>query len=748
MPMRSLMVGLLGVGALVAPVPAGAEDAPGADVVSPAGGPGGAAAEGTPALINADEISYDEAARVITATGAVELAHQGRVVYADQISYDEATDLVIARGNVRLFQGTGDVVSGDYAELTGDLKDAFIDEVRVLMSDSARLAGREAERTEGRYLRVNRGVYSPCRLCADDPDAPPLWQLRSARSVHDNQEHVIRHRDVTLEMYGVPVFYTPYFSHPDPTVDRQSGFLAPVFGSSSDLGSFLRTAYYIDITPETDATVYLTAFSGSMPLFGGQVRHRFETGALEIEGSVTQSTFIPTADPSDQGSEQVRGNLFATGRFDIDDNWRWGGDLNVLSDFNFLREYYDFDDENYLQSRGYVEGFFLRDYFRTEAFRFEPLVPNAPEAPTIFPNLEYSLVGEPAELLGGRWSLDLGARGVMREDGADSTRLTIDPGWRAEWITGFGLVATVDAHVRADVFSFRDYVAPDTPDEAPRSAMEYRVLPEAQIAVRYPWHRPGGWFDTVIEPKVALTMAPDLFDQTRFPNEDSLDIELNESRLFALNRFSGADRQEGGQRVAYGLGVSFFAPGGERLNLFGGQSYRLSDTSPFSPGSGLDSRRSDWVGSIELVPTSWMDLFYGFRLDNETLEPERHTIRSTIGVPLFRFGVDYNFIENQVDPNQTARDDREFATVAVSSQLTEDWRVWASHDHTFNPDAGPRKTSLNLTYQDECFTFEARASRDYTSIPGVSDGVSVFFRLVFKNLGEVTSPSLSPAGSG
>ena len=58
-----------------------------------------------------------------------------------------------------------------------------------------------------------------------------------------------------------------------------------------------------------------------------------------------------------------------------------------------------------------------------------------------------------------------------------------------------------------------------------------------------------------------------------------------------------------------------------------------------------------------------------------------------------------------------------------------------------------RSTSASLTYTDECFTFQLIGMRDNTVRSGEEGGDTVYFRLVFRNLGEVEAPILSGTSS-
>ena len=90
----------------------------------------------------------------------------------------------------------------------------------------------------------NSGVYTACEPCKAHPERPPLWQVRAAKIIENQQTHVVYYEDAWLEVAGVPVAYIPYFSAPDPTVTRQSGLLAPTLATAamSAQGSACRTS--------------------------------------------------------------------------------------------------------------------------------------------------------------------------------------------------------------------------------------------------------------------------------------------------------------------------------------------------------------------------------------------------------------------------------------------------------------------------------------------------------------------------
>ena len=175
-----------------------------------------------PIDFTADEVVHNRDLGVITASGNVEIVHGPRTLYANSVTYSERQGTIAATGSVRILEPNGDVIFADYMELTSDMRDGMIKSLRMLLADRSRMAGAEARRMDGNRHELDRGVYSACEPCQKDPSRPPLWQVKAVRVVHDADRQTVEYKDAWLELAGVPIAYTPYFSHPDPTVKRRT----------------------------------------------------------------------------------------------------------------------------------------------------------------------------------------------------------------------------------------------------------------------------------------------------------------------------------------------------------------------------------------------------------------------------------------------------------------------------------------------------------------------------------------------
>lgn len=709
--------------------------------VAPVSAQAPAAQRQEPTLLDAEQVVYDEKEGVVTAIGAVELTQGPRTVRADKITYNRNSKLVTATGNVRLREPSGDFIFADYVELTDDMRDAFVENVRVLMTDNGRMAGNEGERRGGRLFRVNRGVYSPCELCKEDPTRAPLWRVRAARVVHDKEEKDVRYRDAYLEMFGVPVAYTPYLSHPDPTVDRRSGFLAPTYGTKDDMGVFIRTSYYLDIAPDQDATIETGLFSRHTPLLGLEYRKRFEDGRLQLNGSVTRSELFGLNDVSK--GEKARGYIAAKGLFNIDETWRWGFDVKRASDQTYLRRYYGVRDD-LLTSRAFVEAFDGRNYAAVNAYAFQDLRKgNSVHEPLAAPQAIYSAVGEPGSLLGGRWSLDAQVLTLKRDGGPSMVRTSVMPGWRRDLYSSAGFVTTVDASVLAAFYTYDEYDRPDISGTTRYDGTEMRLFPRGSVEMRYPFVSYGETSQQIIEPKVALSFAPNLKNDV-VPNEDSIDVAFDTTTLFMSSRYAGIDRLDTGAQATYGVRWAINGYKEGAASVFVGQSYRLSEDTDYPSWSGLATKKSDYVTRITFEPAKWLDIDYRGRFDSDDGRARVHSLSALSSFHPFSGYVNYSFRDQAPSQSRNTIEHSSNMTFGGNLSLGGGWSVSAGHVHAFSSDPGPRSTVGVLSYNDECLLFQTLLVRDHTNSVSTTteeEGSTLYFRLVFKNLGEFKSPN-------
>ena len=249
---------------------------------------------------------------------------------ANRVVYDQKTKRLHAEGNVRLTEEDGKVTYGEIMDLSDDYRDGFVDSLRLDAPDQTRMAATRAERSSGNFTVFHNGVYTACAPCKDDPKKPPLWQVKAARIIHDQGEKMIYFEDARLEFFGQPLAWLPYFSAPDPTVKRKTGFLMPSISSSSVYGGAIEVPYYWALAPDYDATFAPMITTKQGPLLQGEFRQRLINGAYSIRAAgiyqLDKDYFIRSDGSTTPGYRDWRGSLESSGLFALNNKWVWGWD--------------------------------------------------------------------------------------------------------------------------------------------------------------------------------------------------------------------------------------------------------------------------------------------------------------------------------------------------------------------------------------------------------------------------------------
>jgi len=685
----------------------------------------------TPFLLSADTITYDEDLGIVTASGAVEINNEDRILLADQVSYNQKQGIVSASGNVSLLEPSGEVVFAEYVEIDDDLKAGVIESLHILLSDESRFAARGGRRYSEDHTELARAVYSPCEICQEDPDKPPLWQIKAARIIHRRDQQEVQYRDAVLEVFGVPVAYTPYFAHADPAVDRKSGFLVPKIGSTSDLGATLQIPYYWNIAPDRDLTFEPLFTYKEGAVLAGEYRQAFEQGDFDVYASTTYSKRRNELNQP-IGDKEIRGHIDARGRFDIDNTWNWGFDVERTTDDTYKKRY-RFGDADTLTSDIFIEGIDGRNYAAASAYAFQGLdaEDDSGTTPYVAPLLDYSLMLDTVE----NSTLELSANAVSlyRTEGLDTRRISLDSEWRLPFISPLGDVYTLTASLGADGYWLNDFVNPGQVQLGSRNESELRVSPLLAMEWRYPWVRQGESSDQVIEPVVQLIAAPYGGNPSDIPNEDSLALEFDDTNLFSLNRFPGYDRVESGPRANVGFRASAYGSGGGYATLVFGQVYRLRDDDTFATDSGLDDNRSDLVAGLTLAPSPYFDLTHRIRVDNEDFRLQRNEVYVGIGPENLRLVTNYVKLDKDLSVDQTSG--REELYNALNWKFLDYWTAYVESRRDLTNNGNQIRTAAGLQYLDECIGFRVDYQRTFTRDRDIEPSQSINFRIVLRNLG-------------
>eukprot|EP01037_Dinobryon_pediforme_P001357 gene1357-1374_t len=673
-----------------------------------------------------------------TARPGVEAWQNDRTLRADKIVFDRNTGIAAATGHVVLQEPDGQVLFSDYAELSQDMKDGVLSGMRALLSQNGRLAANGARRTDAKVNELTRAIYSTCNLCAQDPTRAPLWDIRAREAIQDVENKRIEYRDAIVDIYGIPVFYTPYLAHPDPTQKRSSGLLVPSFGfGSKHLGTYAVIPYYVVLDDSSDVTVspYITQQAGQAAFF--DYRRRFNSGVVKVNASLAD----------ERGT--FGGHVFAKGQFVLNDVWRYGFDINRATSATYVRDYRIAPAAYFLSSSLYVEGFGRGSWSKTNFSDYQSLtsVNYAGRLPFVLPRTQYSYLAE-RDAMGGYFRLDTGAFNVLRDKGSNTKRADLQLDWQRRFMGPLGDAWKFGFHVDSATYSSHGLTR--IPSYAPIStATATQAMPTAELEFRYPLVRSAGkdWGTQTIEPIAKLFVSPrgSSYRDGRIANEDSLDTDFTDATLFARNHPQGIDRLEGGVRLATALRGEWNFPAGARVEGLVGQSRRAQKDPFFTATSGLRDTTSDIVARQSFSPGNYLDVTARERFNKNSFRTQFADLTVATGYGGFNANAGYlwsntspyrYYEDTPTSPTAIAalKTPRNEVSLGASAKY-EKWRVAGTvrRDLRLNKFVG---FEASTTYEDECFIFDLRFYKRYTSVLNDNGDTGLQFNITLKTVGE------------
>ncbi|WP_308917320.1 LPS-assembly protein LptD [Jannaschia sp. LMIT008] len=658
-----------------------------------------ARAQTGPATLVADDIAFDQGS--LTASGAVEIFADGRVLRARRLTYLREEDRLLVEGPLTLVDGDRSILVADFASLSRDLRGSVLRGARLVLDRRLQIAANEVVRDEaGRYTQLYETVASSCEVCADRPT--PLWQIRARRIVRDEVERQLYFEGARFEVAGVPVAWFPTLRLPGPGLARSTGFLAPRFRSDDILGTGVTVPYFVALGPSRDLTVAPFATNRGATALNLRYRQAFDAGAFAIEGAFGR-------DDTRRGS--TRGYVFADGSFVLPLNYRLDFDLEAVTDDTYLLDY-AITEKDRLDSRIALSRVERDNRILAEVIAFRTLRDG--ERSDTLPSRVVTLTREQRrDLWGGIRSWQIEAHGRERpvsvappgfppSSARDVARLSASAGWRRHWVLGPGLVTTAFAEGHLDVYQ----VAQD-PTFADR--MVTRFVPYAGLEARLPLVRHDGTVRHVLQSIAQIVLAPDR--RPAVPNEDSITPEFDEGNLTATSRFPGRDVRELGRRVNLGLSYAREPLEGWSVDAFVGRTFRTRDLTQFPTGTGLDSKASDWLVSLAAGTGERISVLSRTLFDDRLDVSRSETILRWRDADA-RLETRYTFLEADAAAGRPI-DTSEWGLDA-GVDLTADWtgRVNWRYDFVTN-DAS--RAGIGLTYRSDCVTVDFDVERRFTS---------------------------------
>ena len=706
------------------------------------------AADSTPDAgieFSADQVTYDSDADVITATGEVRMSREGNYLAADQVVWNRKSGDVRAQGNVVVLTPQGDKLLGENVVLADTLRDGTIDNLLVVLESGGRIAAARGTRT-GQVTTLESAIYSPCPVTKPSGcPRRPSWSITAARVINDPAHQRVQFEHGRLQLFGIDLPLLPIFSIGTGT-EGTTGWLVPDISFSSKKGLELAVPYHWQIAPNRDFTVTPHVYSGVLPAIEAKYRELNRLGAFQLGGFLTYGTIEsadPTATTADEG-RGVRAFIDGNGRAQLDPYWSVTGAIRWASDKTVTRRY-DITRDDRLRNFFNVERIAPDSYVTIAGWAFQGLRADdvQKQIPIALPAIDARIrLGD--EVLGGKVELQANSLSIIRVEGQDTQRAFASAKWDLRRLTPWGQEVDLTAFARGDVYHTDD--AQSTPVAIYSGTNGWHARGIAALAADIKWPFVGPAFGGIqrIVPRVQLVLTPPT-PNLDIPNEDARSIDLEDSNLFALNRFPGYDRWEDSSRITYGLDWSLDRPNLSIMTTIG-QSYRITRRPGIFPdGTGLTARLSDVVGRTQIRFGRLIDITHRYRIDKDNFAFRRNELDLTIGTDQTYAQIGYLRLNRDIDPTIEDLRDKEELRLAGRIKFHRYWSVFgatvidltgkAEDPFSLSDGYAPVRNRLGIAYEDECLELGLTWRRDYERIGAFRKGSTFGFHLALKGLG-------------
>ncbi len=731
--------------------------------------------------LEADELINNEAAKVLTAQGDVEGRYQDRTLRADRVVYNLNTGLVIASGNVVLIDSNGGVQYADKLELSNELEAGTAANFTARLPGQGITAAAFATRTSEEEIVLYNAYYTACEPCMEEGRTKkPTWRIKARKVRQDKATNTIRYNDAVFEFFGLPLFWTPYLAHPDPSAGRASGLLTPFAGLSSSKGLNVRLPYFWAVDDHTNLTLTPHVFSKVNPVMEYHLERKTYSGYFDVAGSFTHGSFFDkngdVFDPADffdpaqaPLGKKLRSHIYAKALFEPSKTWTYGAGLQLSTDDNYINRY---DQDEFPERFGLYEAESRRNIsqafivgqndsfrFATSAFGYQDLRTsfredpvtglirvsgiNDRELPIILPKIELEKYWtDPA--LGGRLKASGDVTVLTRDIGTNYTRATGALDYSKTFIAPGGIEIKPFGNARVDYFNFK-------PED--RAGNDYqdvdfsRTLGQVGVDIRHPFIKSGNGVDFIIEPRAQITQsfgdgkigrfsATDATGNTTIDLfQDGVNVDFDQALFWESNKATGYDFWQKGFRAD--VGASFIADWEtSRAHFFIGQSFSGNTDVNYALGSGLAGNKSDFVGLFELDLNDMFSWTTRVRYDDDDNKFRRIDTGFSVKTKLIKAEARYYKLDTATrlltaDPNAPPEE----ISGSVRLKLNDSWSLSYKANHDLDANL-TRRQEIGLRFQDDCTLIEFIYNKNNFGSDVIRDSSGFGIRVSLLTLGE------------
>jgi LPS-assembly protein len=646
--------------------------------------------------IYADEVSVDKIGEKIIATGdAVAINEDNVKIKSNQLTYDKSKNFLEAKGNVILIDQSDNGFFLDELNASDNFNIISGKAVKARLHDESRIVGSKFEKKDAISI-VENAEYTPCTEENYLIKNCPGWKLKSKKIYHDTENRTIHYDHAQLQLFNIPVFYLPYFSHPDPSVKKRSGFLMPTIQTDNQLGETFSIPIFLNLSSNRDITFTPNIQTAGNNFYNFNYRHLNDLFDLEINSSIDDNDDnTGTSNHLFFESKIINpyGNLNTYLKTTNNDTYMRKNKINNLT---VLKSGVEFDRE-------------VNDtFFSIETIGYKHLTTEGQQWEYLYPNIIYDITNIDNNIYSGNVSLNnkLSFRKNLNENYVSLASSQIN--WSNQKINkNFGLIFNNEANLRVTSISIDEKSRSDTSN--------IRIYPQYSLKISYPLLKSSSLFNQTLTPIIMPIVAP-------YNNYTEAQTVTN-SNLFSTNRATSISEWESGPRINYGIEWFINSVKGTDIRTVIGQNYRFNKLSDDTA-----SEISDYFinSNININSENYLDSSLIIDRDDLKIRSLNANTFNRFGDLIFALNYDYTSGKYSAPAEQ----------VAIGGKYELENNLFIKFTGTKNLDTNKNiGYQYGILYENDCLGIDFNYYRDLTKDRDIEESDGFSFTVVLKPFG-------------
>ena len=572
--------------------------------------------------------------------------------------------------------------------------------------------------------QISKGVFTTCKK---DDNCPP-WVLSAEKIEHNKVKKTINYKNALLKIYDVPVFYFPKFFHPDPTVKRQSGFLAPNFSQSNNLGNYISIPYFNAISKSSDLTFSPRFYDDGKTIFQSEYRKYDKNSKHNLDFSIKNKSALTF-----EGSENKSStHFFSKSLFNLDLNNTFDGELTLkveqTSDDDYLKTYKLksplINSENNLNSAINFNVYSNDVQIELIAEVYENLnLQKSDRYEYIYPSI--NILKEFDSFESGNLDLSSSILNKQYQTNIKESTLINDLSYKSySMISSNGLLSSYELLIKNFNSNSNNSSKYSNKNSSSMAAI-------ANYEIKYPLKKDTSIYTSTITPLISARYSPN-----NSKNRSQTDRVINFDNIFSINRIGQSDTVEGGQSITMGTEYSLYNNNINKKYISANLAtvFRNSENKNLPTNSTLGKKNSDVFGNINFNNDKFIDIDYGFALDNDLKTINFNQIKSTLS--FYKFVSEFDFFEKKgiYSESYLANETK----LAINESSSIGFRTRRNKEKNLT-----EYYNLLYEYQNDCLIAGIEYKTDYYSDGSLKPEELLFFSITIMPFGTIDAPGIN-----